>query len=372
MSSQISNLFTEVQLGALKLKNRFVVAPLTRQRTNPDDGVPNDLLVEYYTQRASFGLIITECSQISPLSNCFPGSAGIFSEEQVQGWKKVVDSVHSKGGLIMLQIWHCGRAVSLSQTGGKAPISSTDKPVPGKNYFANNEEYGKPERLTKEGIQQVINEFKQGAINAKRAGFDGVELHAANGYLVDQFLRDGVNDRTDEYGGSVENRSRFCLEVIDALISVFGSDRVAIRLSPTGRNNYMFDSDPMSLLQYLIPQLDSRGLAFIEVKRHGVNQWDDSSDGAKQIPTETFFEIMRKLCKGNLIANDNVSIEDMKNYLSNNICDAVSFGTLSISNPDLPERVQNGYEINYKVDRSTFFTQGAKGYTDYPLANKNI
>ncbi|KAL4473221.1 hypothetical protein ABPG72_015602 [Tetrahymena utriculariae] len=361
-----------VQLGELKLQNRFVVAPLTRQRADKDSFIPNNVMTEYYTQRASFGLIITECSQVSELSNVFYWSGGIYSKEQALGWKKIVDSVHEKGGLIMLQIWHCGRSANISQLGGKSPVAPSPIAINYKSR-ATGEDYPVPHELTIEEIKQVVQQFKQGAIYAKEAGFDGIELHGANGYLVDQFLRDGSNKRTDIYGGSAENRSRFCLEVLDALAEVFGYGRTALRISPTGRFNDMYDSDPIGLLSYLLPELDKRNLAFVEFKRHGALEnraviYPDRKTPQKQMPD--FFRIIRKLYKGNFIANDNLSIEEAQELVQEEVAQACSFGYKSINNPDLPLRVKNGWKLNENLDRDTLFTQGPKGYTDYPFYNQ--
>ncbi|KAL4475982.1 hypothetical protein ABPG72_007868 [Tetrahymena utriculariae] len=372
-----SILFQETQLGALKLKNKFVVAPLTRMRANQPDMVPNDLMVEYYSQRASFGLILTECSQISPLSHCFPGSGGIYTQEQANGWKKVVDAVHEKGSLIMLQIWHNGRAVNASQIGGQQPVGPSPIAIDQNNFLANNEPYPVPHELTIEEIKEIVQQYKRGAELAKQAGFDGVELHGANGYLVDQFLRDGSNQRTDIYGGSVQNRSRFCLEVIDALAEVFGYDRVAVRLSPTGRYNGQYDSNPLALMEYLLGELSKRNLAFVELKRHGAleyfiknNSEDKRIPPAQQIPD--FFNQLRKFYQGNLIANDGIKIEEAVTLTSNNTAQAISFGVLSISNPDLPIRVKNNCEINQTIDKNTWFFGESKGYTDFPTYEQQI
>ncbi|EAR87547.1 FAD/FMN-binding family oxidoreductase (macronuclear) [Tetrahymena thermophila SB210] len=352
---------TPITLGALTLKNRFIVAPLTRIRADPKDGVANDLVAEYYGQRTSYGLIITECSQIDIQSNGFPGSCGIYSKEQVQGWKKVVENVHSKGGLIMLQIWHCGRAAKLQNTGGKKIVSSTDVPLsdPGSDT---------PHRLTVPEIKEIVEQFRQGAINAKEAGFDGIQLHGANGYLVDQFLRNGVNDRTDEYGGSIENRSRFALEVLDALISVFGPERTAIRISPTGNFQDMYDSNPLELYQYLLKEFEKRKLAFVEIRRHAQRIANFIPKGLnvtldQQIPD--LFNTLRKYYSGNIVGNDSITIEEAEKLTINKTVQAVSFGKLSISNPDLPIRYQNNWPINYNYDVETFYKGGEKGYIDY-------
>lgn len=224
----------------------MVMAALTRCRADPANGIPNDLMVEYYGQRAGFGAILTECSQISALSNGFPGSGGIYTKEQVEGWKKVTQKVHEKGSKIILQIWHCGRAALKEFLGGESPIAPSAIAISTPHAYTKGP-YPVPKEMTKEDIHTVIEEFRQGAKNAKEAGFDGVELHAANGYLVDQYLKDGSNTRTDEYGGSIQNRMRFCLEALDALIGVFGADKVGIKISPTGRYNDMYDSNALEL-----------------------------------------------------------------------------------------------------------------------------
>ncbi|EAR89565.1 FAD/FMN-binding family oxidoreductase (macronuclear) [Tetrahymena thermophila SB210] len=374
IKNDLSLYFQTGKIGSIQVKNRFVMAALTRCRANPATGIANDIMVDYYSQRASFGMILTECSQISPLSNAFPGSAGIYSKEQVEGWKKVTQKVHEKGGKIVLQIWHSGRAVLKEFIGGADPLAPSAIAIRTPHAYTKGP-HPVPKEMTKEDIKKVVEEFRQGALNAKEAGFDGVQLHGANGYLVDQFLRDGTNKRTDEYGGSIANRTRFLLECLDALISVFGADKVGIKLSPTGRYNDMYDSNPKELMKYVLAELEKKKIAFVEVKRHGFlesskdpNQENDDfgqTQPKKQWPD--IFQQIRNLYKGTLILNDGITKEEGLDLLKNRQADFISFGQFAISNPDLPYRFKQGLELA-KADYTTFFTPGAKGYSDYPTA----
>ncbi|KAL4474166.1 hypothetical protein ABPG72_002891 [Tetrahymena utriculariae] len=362
-----SILFQHVHFGKLKLKNRFVVAPLTRMRTDIT-GIPNDLMAKYYSMRSSFGLIITESSSVSPISNCFPGAGNIYNEEQMEGWKKVVQQTHEQGGLIGIQVFHSGRSCVSSQINGETPVAPSPIAIRGKDLIFN-EEYKVPKELSIHEIKEIVQQFRKSAELSKQAGFDFIQLHAANGYLVDQFLRDESNKRTDEYGGSIENRCRFLFEIIDQLIDVFTAGRVAIRLSPNDRFNDMYDSNPLELMRYVLSELDKRELAFVELKRDSPYETTNSNnDPPRKHPRELipdFFRDLRKFYQGNIVCNDGVNLQEAKELISQNICHAVSLGTLSISNPDLPIRIQNNYEINQHVDINTWFFGGAKGYTDY-------
>jgi len=364
MEKDLSNVLLESgKLGSLTLPNKLIMASLTRNRADPQTGVPNDLHVKYYSQRTSAGLILTECSPISNNAQSFLGAGGIYTKEQVEGWKKVTEEVHNKGGKIFLQIWHGGRSVHPDVVGeqniGPSPIAIRGKNRTGLNHAV-------PKEMTREDITLVQEQFRQGALNAKSAGFDGIELHGANGYLVDQFLRDGSNHRTDEYGGSVEKRCRFCLEVIDILIEIFGAGRVGIKLSPVGRFQDMYDSDPIATFSYLLQQLDKKGIAYVQFMEpleafRGEFHYEE---GDKQITNvcKTF----RPYFKGALIMNNNLTPEIASKAIKEGYCDFVSFGRYFISNPDFVERIKNNWTFN-EWDRSTFYTSGEKGYTDYPL-----
>ena len=365
-SQNKKTLFDTYQMGDITLSNRIGMAAMTRCRCDPKDGIPTDLVAKYYAQRATGGFILTECSGISNQGNSFPGSTGIWNREQVDGWKKVIDAVHAKGGKIILQIWHGGRAANPEQTGEKS-LAPSALPIRGFDKDGNTTTSHTPTEMTLDDIKQVKEEFRQGAIRAKEAGFDGLELHGANGYLVDQFIRDGTNQRTDEYGGSIENRARFCLEVIDILIEVFGKGRVGIKLSPVGRYQDMYDSNPIETYTYLLKKLDERGIAFVELTEPSTyeGKMHYPTSGVEQIPevAKTF----REAFKGTLITNQNHTPETALDYINKGWADLVTFGKLYLANPDLPERIKNGWELNTKFDFGTFFTPGEKGYTDYPF-----
>ena len=358
-------LFESLKLGDLTIPNRLIMASLTRMRGDPATGVPNDLFVEYYSQRASAGLIISECSAIAHNGDCFLGSGGIYNKAQVKGWKKVTDAVHNKGGRMFLQIWHAGRAVHphlvKEQTIGPSAIAIRGM------IFGTDMAYAVPKEMTQDDIKLVKEQFRQGAQNAKEAGFDGVELHGANGYLIDQFLRDGSNHRKDIYGGSVENRNRFCLEVLDELISVYGPGRVGIKLSPVGRYQDMHDSDPIKTYSHLVQEIEKKGIAYIQFME------PDEAFADKTQHYERGGDQMARIChsfrpyySGNLVINNNLTPEIAAKAIESGDANAASFGRYFISNPDFVERVKNGWPLN-KWDAHTFYTGGAKGYTDYPF-----
>ncbi|KAL4506994.1 hypothetical protein ABPG72_001415 [Tetrahymena utriculariae] len=360
-------LLSSVQLGDLHLKNRLVVAPLTRVRAD-DNGIPTDMMIKHYTLRSQFGLIITEASSTSHNSKTFGNSGNIYTEEQMQGWKKVVDSVHQQGGLICLQIWHGGRTTNKIQIEGRDPVAPSPIAINGINRYTNLS-YDVPHELSIQEIKEVVEEFRKGAINAKNAGFDAIQLHGANSYLVDEFLKDSSNKRTDEYGGSIPNRCRFALEVIDVLISVFGAGRVSVRFSPTGRTNDMYDSNPLELMTYLLFELDKRNIAFVEIKRY--NPFDVQINKSHQISPEIqipdFFKTLRKLYKGNIIGNDSITLTEAETLVQEKTVEAVSFGMLSIFNPDLVQRYTNDWPLNNSTDRTYFYVGGEKLYLDVPL-----
>jgi len=355
MSTDTQILFSTTTTGALTLPNRFVMAPLTRCRAT--DHQPNALMAEYYGQRASAGLLITECTMVTPNTSAFGNDPGIYSAEQTEGWKLTTDAVHKAGGRIFMQIWHAGRAAH--------PLLNNGTEAVGPSAIAINDEvhtpegkqpYTVPRALSKAEIASIVEDFRKAAANAIAAGFDGVEIHGANGYLIDQFLRDGANQRTDEYGGSLENRARFLNEVLDAVTAEIGSDRVGLRLSPLNSFNDMRDSDPLAWTEYLAKHLNRFNLAYLHLMRadfFGVQQADVVS-------------IAREHYQGHLMLNMGYSADEAAQVISNKQADSVAFGTGFLANPDLPARVQAGAELN-TPDQNTFYTQGAEGYTDYPF-----
>jgi len=361
-SNDLSILTEPATLGDLTLSNKLIMASLTRNRADPKTGIPNDLHVEYYAQRASAGLILTECSPISNNAQSFLGAGGIYTKEQVEGWRKVTDSVHQKQGKIFIQIWHGGRAVNPSIV-GEETFGPSALAIRGKNRYG--QEYAVPKEMTKDDIELVKGQFKQGAINAKEAGFDGIELHGANGYLVDEFIRDGSNKRTDEYGGSIENRCRFCLEIIDILIEVFGAKRVGIKLSPVGRFQDMYDSDPVATYKYLLEELSKRGIAYVQLMEplEAFRGEAFHEEGDKQIAQVS--KTLKPYFKGAVVINNNLTPEMAAKAIKEGDADFVSFGRYFISNPDFVERIKNKWSYA-EWNRDTFYTGSEKGYTDYP------
>lgn len=354
-------LFRAQKIGPLKLPHRIVMAPLTRSRSTQPGDIPNDMNAEYYGQRASAALIIAEATYVIPQGKGYAFTPGIYSKEQIDGWKKVTDSVHQKGGLIFLQLWHVGRVSHTSlQINGTLPVAPSAIAVTKGQAFTEQGlvDFETPRALETDEIAGIVEAYRQGAINAKQAGFDGVEIHAANGYLLEQFLKDGTNKRTDQYGGSFENRSRIVLEVVKAVCGVWESDRVGIRLSPTGTFNSMTESKPQALYNYLVEQLNRFNLAYMHiVERFGVAKNADDNDFD--------FVSLRQIFNSVYIANGGYSGETAEQSLASGESDLVSFGVPFIANPDLPERIKQGAELN-TPDFDTFYGGGAKGYIDYP------
>lgn len=365
----MTTLSEPLKLGALTLPNRIIMAPLTRMRSRQPGNVPYALNAEYYAQRAGAGLIISEASQISQQGQGYPATPGIHSPEQVAGWKLVTDAVHKAGGRIFLQLWHVGRISHPShQPDGAAPVAPSA--IAAKNsgtYTADWKETPilTPRALETTEIPGIIADYKKAAENAKEAGFDGVEVHGANGYLLDQFLQDGSNHRTDNYGGSKENRARLLLEVTDAVISVFGKDRVGVRLSPYGTFNDMSDSDPVGLFTYVLAELSARGIAYA----HLIEPRATSAGGNDSVNTEAVSttQLFRSAFKGVFISAGGYNAENAKQAVESGAVDAVVFGRLYISNPDLAERLQQGKPLT-PYNRATFYGGEDKGYTDYPFA----
>ena len=358
-NSQTIDLFTPARLGPLQLPNRLVMAPMTRNRAGPGE-VPGPLSVTYYVQRASAGLIVTEGVQVSQQGQGYAGTPGIFTPEQVAGWKPVTEAVHAAGGRIFLQLWHVGRASHPSlQPGGGAPVAPSALKPAGETYTPQGMlPFVTPRALETAEVAGVVEDFRRGAANAKIAGFDGVELHGANGYLVDQFLRDKTNQRTDRYGGSALNRSRFLIEVTEAIVGEWGADRVGVRLSPTNPFNDIADSNPAEIFSVATGELNRFGLSYLHIVEPGPT--DPVAAGEK--PDIGFF---RRIWRGTLIGNKSYDLARANAALQAGTVDLVSFATLFLANPDLPERLRRNAALN-PPDRATFYAGGAKGYTDYP------
>ncbi len=343
-------LFEPLAAGALEFPNRIVMAPLTRCRSS-EGRVPNDLMAEYYGQRSGFGMIISEATSVDAMGVGYPDTPGIWSTEQVAGWKKITERVHEKGGQILLQLWHVGRMSDPIYLDGKTPVSAS-KVLPAGHVSLVRPEKGfvEPRALSIEEIKEVVSQYRLGAENAMKAGFDGVEIHGANGYLIDQFLQDSVNKREDEYGGSVENRMRFMLEVTDAVTGVWGADRVGMHLAPRADAHDMGDSDLAGLFTAVARELGKRGLAFLCAREN----FDEEPLGPS----------MKEAFGGVFIANENFTAEKAREAISAGKADAVAFGKLAIANPDLVERFRTGAGLNEPVPE-TFYGSGAEGYTDY-------
>ncbi|MDE2056778.1 MAG: alkene reductase [Betaproteobacteria bacterium] len=358
-------LLTPVKLGSLELNNRVVMAPLTRMRSAAGD-VPGPLAAEYYAQRASAGLIITEATQISPLGKGYPGTPGIYSEEQIQGWQKVTSAIHAKGGKVVMQLWHVGRISHTSHHPDEGlPVAPSAIAPSGQVFTAQwgQEPYETPRALTAEDIKTLIGQYRQAAENAKRAGFDGVEVHAANGYLLDQFLQNGTNKREDQYGGSIENRCRLLMEVLHEVIAVWGSDKVGVRLSPYGEFNDMSDSDPIALFNGVIDRINPLHLAYLHLIEPRSTMAGGSDQVAENAPsTATLFS---ERFDGQVIMAGGYNKDNAEQAVNVGHADAVAFGRIYISNPDLVERFAANAPLT-PYDRSTFYGGTEKGYTDYP------
>jgi len=354
------NLFTPVRLGALEAPNRILMAPLTRMRAGPGR-LPTPLMAEYYAQRAAAGLIINEATAISQQGTGCPNSPGIYTDEQVAGWMRVTEAVHRAGGRIFLQLWHMGRISHPSfQPGGGLPVApSAIAPRSGQVLTENGmQPYVTPRALKKEELPGIVAQYAAGAERAKTAGFDGVEIHNANGYLLDQFLRDGTNQRTDEYGGPVRNRARLTLEVADAVTKVWGADRVGIRFSPGGVFNDMHDSNPLATFSHVLHELNHFKLAYAHLI---VSTEDDLRHGAAPVPLVA----LRREFQGPVIVANGFNRATATQALAEDLADAVAFGRLFIANPDLPERFRLNASLN-APDESTFYGGAEEGYTNYP------
>lgn len=359
MTADADILFSPFQLGSLKLPNRIVMAPLTRSRATKGTNAPNDLNAEYYRQRASAGLIVSEATQISQEGQGYIWTPGIYSEEQVEGWKKVTDAIHAEGGLIFIQLWHVGRVSHTSlQPGGGQPVAPSAITAHTQTFIESGRvDVSAPRALRLDEIPRIIADYKKAAENAKRAGFDGVEIHSANGYLLDQFLKDGTNKRTDAYGGSVENRIRLTLEVADAILGVWDKSRVGIRLSPVSPANDAIDSNPEKVFFPLVDALSARGLAYIHVI--------EGATGGPRDNRPFDFAGLRKAFSGAYIANNAYTRELAIESLRAGRADLIAFGKLFISNPDLVERFREDAPLN-APNQETFYGGDETGYTDYP------
>lgn len=347
-------LFEPATFGALKLKSRIVMAPLTRARAG-STRIPNDLMAQYYEQRSDAALILTEATSVTPQGVGYADTPGIWSEEQVEGWKKITKAVHAKGGLIVMQLWHVGRISDPMFLNGELPVAPSAIAPKGHVSLVRPEKaYVTPRALELSEIPAIVEAYRRGAENAKRAGFDGVEIHGANGYLLDQFLQDSSNKRTDQYGGSIENRARLPLEVTDAVISVWGADRVGYHISPRGDSHDVGDSNLEKTFTYLVTELGKRKIAFIFARE---------KEGPDSIGPK-----LKKAFGGAYIANEKFTRESAEAILQRGDADAVSFGVQFISNPDLPLRFKENLPLN-ETNFGTLYSKGAEGYTDYPFVS---
>jgi len=347
-----SKLFEPLAVGEITAPNRIIMAPLTRNRSSGPGRVPNELMREYYAQRASAGFIITEATSVSPAGVGYPHTPGIWSREQTEGWRRIVDGVHDAGGRILLQLWHVGRVSDPSYHGGAPPPAPSAIAAKGTvSLLRPKRPYPVPRALETTEIPGVVESYRVAAENAERAGFDGVEIHGANGYLLDQFLQDSTNTRTDAYGGPIENRARLMLEVTDAVTSVWGPGRVGMHLAPRGDAHDMGDSDLAATFGYVARELGKRKLAFIAA-REGLESPRLGPD-------------LKRAFGGVFIANQGFTKETAEAAIASGEADAVAFGKLFISNPDLPKRLRDNAPLN-PWDDKTFYSDGPAGYTDYP------
>lgn len=352
----MSDLFSPLQAGDLQLPNRILMSALTRARAGRTH-IPNALMAEYYAQRASAGLIFTEATMIAADGCAFTGEGGLFDDACVAGWRQVTDAVHARGGRILVQLWHPGRAAHSLLNGGVQPVSSGEQPIRGSQISTpeGKQDYEVPRRLDEHELPHYVGLFRAAAERAREAGFDGVQIHGAHGYLLDQFLRSGSNDRTDGYGGSLEARARLLLEAVDAAIAVCGAGRVSVRISPLVPFNDMHEDNPEALVEHLAKAFDARGIALFEL-RH-----DDFRNPAEQ----RLAAIARQHFRGALLVNGGYDGDSAAQAVASGAADAVVFGKAFISNPDLPERLRLGAAL-VPVDFDTLYTPGPKGYTDYP------
>jgi 2,4-dienoyl-CoA reductase-like NADH-dependent reductase (Old Yellow Enzyme family) len=354
----MTSLFDPIRLGDLDLPNRLIMAPLTRMRAKPDDRTPTALMAEQYAQRASAGLILTEATSVEPVGVGYPGTPGIWSAEQVAGWKRVTEAVHAAGGRIAMQLWHVGRISDPELLDGLEPVSASAIAAVGYISHARPKRaFPMPRALETREIPGIVAAFRKGAENAMTAGFDGVEIHGANGYLLDQFLQDKTNKRADAYGGTIENRVRLHLEVADACVSVWGPDRVGMHLAPRGDAHDMGDSDLAGTFTYLARELGKRKLAYLFLREH--------------VAPDRLAPAMKAAFDGAVIGNEQYTLEQSLADLQAGIIDAVGFGRMFIANPDLPARLRAGGPLN-ELNPQTLYTPGPAGYTDYPTMDNAL
>ena len=348
----MTTLFDPIKIGAFELPNRIIMAPLTRARAIGPGRVPNALMAEYYAQRASAGLILSEATSVTPMGVGYAATPGIWSDEQVEGWKQVTQAVHEAGGRIVLQLWHVGRISDPVFLDGAAPVApSAIKPAGTVSLLRPKREYTTPRALETAEIADIVAAYRKGAENAKKAGFDGVEVHGANGYLLDQFLQDSTNQRSDQYGGPIENRARLMLEVTDACIDVWGADRVGMHLAPRRDSHDMGDSTPLETFGYVARELGKRGIAFIFAR--------------EAVGEDSLGPLLKREFGGPFIANEKMSVETAEQLLGTGKADAIAFGLWFIANPDLPQRLKAGAELN-PLRPEVIYGQTGEGYTDYP------
>lgn len=363
MTSDSVDVFSPYAMGPLRLENRMVMAPLTRNRAEAGN-VPSAMAATYYSQRASAGLIVTEATQVHPRGQGYVSTPGIHSAEQIDGWKRVTDAVHAAGGLIFVQLWHVGRISHPDFHGGELPVAPSAVAPRGVSTYTPGglKPVPVPRALETDEVPQIVEQFRQAARNAKAAGFDGVEVHGANGYLLDQFLEDSTNQRTDRYGGSVENRARLLLDVVAAVTEAWRSERVGVRLSPGGTFNDMCDSNPRETFGYVVGRLASLGLAYLHLIEPAPPQGE--------CPTpDLSARVFRPLYPGTLIVAGGYTLERANAVLQAGLADLVAFGQLFLANPDLVERFRRHGPLN-RPDVETFYGGGAKGYIDYPTLTK--
>jgi N-ethylmaleimide reductase len=362
--SKPTKLLEPYRLGPITLPNRLVMAPLTRNRAAAGL-VPGPLAAEYYAQRASAGLLVTEASQVSQQGQGYQDTPGIYSKEQVGGWRKVADRVHERGGRIFIQIWHVGRVSHTSlQPNGGAPVAPSAIRANGKTFVGGTfTEISEPRALALEEIPGIIESFRRGTVNALEAGFDGVEIHGANGYLLDQFAKDGTNKRSDAYGGSIENRAKLMLEVAKVVAEEAGSERTGIRISPVTPSNDVSDSNPQPLFDHIVDRLNALKLVYLHVI-------EGATGGARDIVPFDYGSL-RKRFKGAYVANNGYDFELASKVLAANAADLIAFGKPFIANPDLVERLKRGAPLN-TPDKATFYGGDAKGYTDYPALGEAL
>ena len=359
-------LLEKIQLGNLALKNKMVMSAMTRSRAD-QNGIVGDMTVQYYTQRVSAGLLFSEAIRISEDATGSPLTPGIYSKDQIEAWKKVTKSVHDHGGLIIAQLWHTGRVGHSIDRNGKLPLAPSALPIQGMQHFTSQglKDYETPREITIDQIKQTVRDYGQAARNAIEAGFDGVELHAANGYLPSQFLAESANQRTDEYGGSIPNKARFVLEVMQEIISAVGGDKAGIKISPFHPYGHMILDDPAGTYTYLIEELNKLDFAFVELMRRS-----PYFPSPAHYPADDEIEWFGSKIKQSVIANAGYDKLSAEAELEKGIAGLVSFGTLFLANPDLPERFEKSAALN-EPDRATMFGGGAKGYIDYPFLTFN-